>query len=201
MTSLMPAVTYGNERTNTAVITTGLSFGISAFRNLHFLLVWYPLSVCLKLPFSSQPMLGFACKSNCEFPQEGICPFWVSGCWWHCIKKSYRSHCGRGDFSQLAEGGRSCCVLRGGDLASLILSRQLSVRPMHISAEGPGQVPVLRWVSLQRRRGWVHIKLHSRCICLTLCSADPSQGSDLWLGLEPAKQRIQDLAWSVCVFI
>lgn len=73
---------------------------------------------------------------------------------------------------------------------------------MHASAGGSGQVSVLQQVSLQRRRGWVHIKPHSHCICLMLCGAHPSRDLDLWLGLEPAKWRIQDLAWiCLCIYI
>lgn len=64
------------------------------------------------------------------------------------------------------------------------------------------QVPVLQRGSLPRHQGWTHTKPHSCCICLTLCGANPSQGSDLWLGSEPAKRRIQDLAWIyLCIYI
>lgn len=64
------------------------------------------------------------------------------------------------------------------------------------------EVPVLQRVSLPRRQHWVRIKPQSRYICLTLCGADPSQGSDLWLGSEPAKRGIQNLAWiCLCIYI
>lgn len=73
---------------------------------------------------------------------------------------------------------------------------------MDVSVAGSVQVPVLLRVSLQRCEGWVYIKPHSHCVCLMLLSADHSQGSDLWLGLEPAQLRIQDLACiCLCIYI
>lgn len=80
MTSLTSAVMYGNERTNVTVITTDLSFGISTFRNLHFLLLWHLLSVYLKLLLSSKSMPCLVCESSCEFPTrrvQSLLPEWV----------------------------------------------------------------------------------------------------------------------------
>lgn len=68
MTSLMPAERYGYKRANTAMTTIDLSFGISTFRNPHFHLVWYLLSVCLKLQLSSKTVLCFVCECSWEFP-------------------------------------------------------------------------------------------------------------------------------------
>lgn len=199
MTSLMPAVMYGNERTKPATITTDPGFGTGVFRNVHLFgtcsqFLWrclFPTSLCCALPINEQ---------NCEFPTGRDLSLLAEQRLLALYKHNYGSYCGTGDFSQLTESAWSCWVLREGHLAGLILSCQLPVSPIDVSAAGSVQVPVILQVSLQRCQGWVHIKPHGHCVCLMLLCADPSQGLDLWLGLEPAKLRIQDLAW-ICLCI
>lgn len=195
MTSLMLAVMYENRRTKPATITTDPVFGIGAFRNLHFF-----FGTCSQFLWRCLFLTSFCCalpinEWSCEFPTRRDLSLLLA-----LYKHSYGSYYDTGDFSQLTESVPLWWVLREGDLAAPLLSCQLSVSPMDVSAAGSVQVPVLLQVSLQRCQGWMHTKPHSRCVCLMLLLADPSQGSDLWLGLEPAKLKTQDLA-CICLCI
>lgn len=78
----------------------------------------------------------------------------------------------------------------------------VSEAPYTFCSGRSGQVPMLQQDSLETCQGGVCINPHRHGICLALCGAEPSQHSDLWLGLEPAKGRILNLAWiCLCTYI